>query len=324
MVNPAAFEPGSLQFYMTFREKAHYAGPFDANGIPMLDYRGSLGRQYNPIAIAQYGLGCLNESREQGAESREQRVGSGEQGAESLSPSAFLLRARACADWLVDHLEPNAAGLPVWMHRFDWEYFQTLKAPWFSGLAQGQGIALLMRMHAVTGESGYRDAALRAFVAMVTPVKEGGTLFVDDRGDWWIEEYITDPPTHILNGMMWALWGVRDLQKFGDDAPVKAGRATSLPHPSEVWDRCVATLERNLDRFDSGYWSLYDLSPVAMRNVASPFYHRLHLVQLDVMRRLSGRPVFGEILERWQGYQARSWCRERAWLHKVLFKLVYF
>jgi len=28
----------------------------DAAGVPMLDYRGALGLQYNPIAIAQYGL----------------------------------------------------------------------------------------------------------------------------------------------------------------------------------------------------------------------------------------------------------------------------
>ncbi|MGC2245207.1 MAG: hypothetical protein WA609_01270, partial [Terriglobales bacterium] len=39
-------------YYMSFREKADYSGPHDANGIPMLDYRGAIGLQYNPIAIA--------------------------------------------------------------------------------------------------------------------------------------------------------------------------------------------------------------------------------------------------------------------------------
>src|SRR6266571_1733721 len=59
-VNPNA-TPGTLgEYYMTFAAKADYAGPFDDDGIPLLDYRGALGRQYNPIAIAQYGLGNFN------------------------------------------------------------------------------------------------------------------------------------------------------------------------------------------------------------------------------------------------------------------------
>ena len=48
------------QYFMRFRGKAHYAGPFDAGGIPLLDYRGHIGRQYNPIAIAHYGLARFN------------------------------------------------------------------------------------------------------------------------------------------------------------------------------------------------------------------------------------------------------------------------
>src|SRR5258707_2787391 len=40
-------------YYMSFREKADYSGADDDAGIPMLDYRGAIGLQYNPIAIAQ-------------------------------------------------------------------------------------------------------------------------------------------------------------------------------------------------------------------------------------------------------------------------------
>ena len=48
------------EYYMEFASKADYAGHYDASGIPMLDYRGHIGLQYNPIAIAQYGLGNYN------------------------------------------------------------------------------------------------------------------------------------------------------------------------------------------------------------------------------------------------------------------------
>ena len=122
------------EYYMLFAEKANYAGVYDAAGIPQLDYRGKIGRQYNPIAIAQYGLGNYNLFRRSGsAECREK----------------FL----QVADWLVLHLEKNPQGLAVWNHHFDWEYRDTLRAPWYSALAQGQGISVLVRAHQLAKKS---------------------------------------------------------------------------------------------------------------------------------------------------------------------------
>ena len=112
-------EPGAVdQYWQRFHAKARYPGPFDARGVPMLDYHGHVGLQYNPIAVAQYGLGNYNAFRSAaGAEAQRK----------------FML----AADWLVENLEPNAAGLRVWNHHFDWEYRTPLKAPWYSALSQG-------------------------------------------------------------------------------------------------------------------------------------------------------------------------------------------
>ncbi|HEY7876216.1 MAG TPA: D-glucuronyl C5-epimerase family protein, partial [Actinomycetota bacterium] len=131
------------EYYMTFHDKAHYGGPFDDDGIPMLDYRGELGRQYNPIAIAQYGLAAYNQFAQ----------GAGDE---------WLDKTVTVADWLAGNLTPNPSGVPVWNHHFDWEYRDTLRAPWYSGLAQGQGISLLVRAHAATGRDAYAQAAERA------------------------------------------------------------------------------------------------------------------------------------------------------------------
>lgn len=55
------FSPGELgEYYMPFIAKAGYSGRYDSSGIPLLDYHGKIGLQYNPIAIAQYGLGNYN------------------------------------------------------------------------------------------------------------------------------------------------------------------------------------------------------------------------------------------------------------------------
>src|ERR1700730_4881120 len=100
---------------MLFAEKADYAGPHDTAGIPQLNYRGKIGLQYNPIAIAQWGLGNYN------------------------------LFCQGHGD------ERNTFGFWMCNHKFDWEYRSTLKAPWYSGLAQGQGISLLLRAYRATG-----------------------------------------------------------------------------------------------------------------------------------------------------------------------------
>src|SRR5208282_2380369 len=60
------------------------------------------------------------------------------------------------ADWLAVNLEQNAHELWVWNHHFDWDYRDKLKAPWYSGLAQGQGVSLLLRAHALSEEGKYQ------------------------------------------------------------------------------------------------------------------------------------------------------------------------
>src|SRR5574337_375793 len=190
-LNDRAFGVGLGGYYQDFSEKADYRGPYDHSGIPLLDYGGNIGKQYNPIAIAQYGLGNYDFYRCDKADERRQK----------------FLRA---ADWLVANLEVNAAGVPVWHHHFNWEYRTPLKAPWYSGLAQGQGISLLVRAFQETDEVGYLIAAQKAFQAFTLGIHEGGVNDRDEAGSLWFEEYLVDPPSHILNGFLWASWGIYD------------------------------------------------------------------------------------------------------------------
>jgi heparosan-N-sulfate-glucuronate 5-epimerase len=293
-VNENAFKEGSSEYYQLFYSKANYEGLLDEDGIPMLDYKGAIGPQYNPIAIAQYGLGNFNLYRKNGS-------------------ATNLDKAVKAADWLCENLQENPHGLPVWMHKFDWEYFKTLKAPWYSGLAQGQGISLLVRVYRKTGEDKYLEAAKKAFKAMVTPISGGGTLFIDNDGYRWIEEYITEPVTHIVNGFMWALWGVYDLWQLTRDEDAQ-----------KLWRQGIRTLAENISVFDTGYWSLYDAAPLKMKNPASSFYHRLHIVQLDVMWRLTGIEVFRDTCEKWKDYLNSRWNTRRALAEKAIFKLAHY
>jgi heparosan-N-sulfate-glucuronate 5-epimerase len=290
--NAAAGELG--EYYMLFAEKADYAGAYDSAGIPQLDYRGRIGRQYNPIAIAQYGLGNYNLFRRSADPSRRRK---------------FFVTA----DWLCSHLERNAHGLAVWNHHFDWEYRDTLKAPWYSALAQGQGISVLVRAHRESGEARYLDAAQRALVTFCRPMDEGGVAFTDERRDLWFEEYIVTPPTHILNGFIWASWGIYDYFLATRDSSAR-----------DLFSRAVQTLLRNLDRYDLGFWSLYEQSGTRLPMVASLFYHQLHIVQLRVMSRLTGEAEFARVAERWESYSRSRSNRARALCYKTALKLGYY
>jgi heparosan-N-sulfate-glucuronate 5-epimerase len=292
--NPHATIDKLGEYYMLFRQKADYAGAHDDSGIPMLDYHGRIGLQYNPIAIAQYALGNYNLFRRDGDASRRNK---------------FFLSA----DWLVAHLQPNPHGLAVWNHLFDWEYRDTLKAPWYSALAQGQGISVLVRAHVESGDVRYLVAAQHALAAFYQPMSEGGVAFTDDRGDLWFEEYVVSPPTHILNGFIWAAWGVYDYFL-----------ATRDRSAQDLFSRAVQTLLRNLDRYDLGFWSLYEQSGTRLPMVASSFYHRLHIVQLRVMHRLTAEETFARVAGRWEGYTRSRANRTRALCYKSAFKLAYY
>jgi hypothetical protein len=291
--NPNASFSELGEYYMVFSEKADYAG-HDSAGIPMLDYHGRIGLQYNPIAISQWGLGNWNLFIRTGNEDRKRK---------GLS---------AC-EWLCAQLERNAFGVWVWNHHFDWEYRTKLKAPWYSALAQGQGISLLLRAYREVGERRYLEAAQRAFAGFQKSTDQGGVSFTDERGDLWFEEYVVSPPTHILNGFIWAAWGVYDYLLFTRDAVAQA-----------LMERAVRTLCNNLHRYDLGFWSLYELSGTRLPMVASPFYHQLHLVQLGVTHRMTGEGILLEYADRWAAYARSPAKRTRALCYKSAFKLCYY
>lgn len=281
------------EYYMNFDEKAGYA-LIDSDGIPMLNYRGAIGLQYNPIAIAQWGLGNFNLwQRSHDDTARRKYI--------------------AASDWLCQNLTPNAHGIHVWNHHFDWEYRTPLRAPWYSALAQGQGISLLLRAHADTGESKYIDSASFAFKSFLASTNQGGVACTDAEGNLWFEEYLVSPPTHILNGFIWAAWGVYDF-----------ALATGSAEAKQLFERSVYTLQSNLHHYDLGFWSLYEQSGTRLPMIASPFYHRLHIAQLRIMQFMSGEALFDEFANRWQSYALHRSNRTRALCYKSAFKLCYY
>jgi hypothetical protein len=242
------------------------------------------------IALAQFGLGAHERWL----------AGEGEE---------WLETARGAADMMRDNQVEGGVRDGAWEQTFDLPHTYELKAPWISAMAQGEGASLLVRLHLATGDASYAEAARRALGPMEAPSDSGGTRALLD-GEPFPQEYPTSPPSFVLNGGMFAMWGWYDIALGLGDAGAR-----------RAFDAAVDTLARNLHRWDMGWWSLYDLYPHPVRNPASFAYHQLHIAQLHAMDRIAPRPEFSQAAERFEGYQRSPVARARAFAAKVAFRI---
>lgn len=243
------------------------------------------------VATIQWALGCYEHYL----------AGEGE---------VWLDGAIRCADELLAEQQASGPLEGGWLHKQAFPHTLPLRPPWLSAMAQGEGASLLVRLFAESGERRYAEGARRALLPLAVDASDGGVRARLD-GRSFPEEYPTQPPSFVLNGGMFAMWGIHDVGLgLGDDEAVSS------------FERSVDTLAANLHRWDLGYWSRYDLFPHPVPNVASSFYHDLHIKQLQMTHGLSVRPQLAQTAQRWASYRDSSTNRRRAFAGKALFRLV--
>jgi len=200
----------------------------------------------------------------------------------------------ACADWAVVNQQADGGWVTF--------AYNKPEAP-YSSMAQGEGISMLVRAAIITDDKRFADAAAKAKEFMLKPISEGGTTKYN--GDNVILYEDTDNPV-ILNGWIFSLWGLYDYCKyFGDE------------ESDIILKKTLETLKRKLPDFDTKYWSKYDDG----KNICSPFYHKLHIAQLNVMHDLFGDPIYKEFADKWKKYQDSFWYSKRAFIKKAMQKI---
>jgi hypothetical protein len=178
-------------------------------------------------------------------------------------------------------------------------------------MAQGEAASLFVRLGLATGDEAFPVAALRALAPLEVPVEAGGVLG-SLRGGPFPEEYPTAPQSHVLNGAVFAMWGMYDVSVALDSAPWRAR-----------FDDHAATLAAAIDAWDVGYWSRYDLYPYPrLVNVSSSFYHVLHVDQLTALGRLVPDPRLRAAAVRFSEQYASRPHRARAFARKAAFRIV--
>lgn len=295
-IDQVVYEYKSLNdYYIDLTGKCSYSGPFDDQGIPVLDYTGEIGKQYNPCASSQYALGWFQLWR---------------RGKYENARKIFF----ELADWLCA-TQALEDGKGYWLYHFDMDAYG-VTAPWKSGLAQAQAVSVLCRAVKFAEDDDckarYEKALTCGFSGLIENVDEGGLLLTEGQ-DVWIEEVVAARRAAILDGCMFALFGVRDYADL-----------TNSTEAEKVFEDGCSTIVRYLPTFDLGYWSRADLYQDNPPPPASQFYHNLHVNQLKVLYALTGEDEFLRYAEKWDLYQ-KSWLnRKRAFITKAIFKVRYY
>lgn len=159
------------------------------------------------VATAQFGLGCLERYHH----------GEGEE---------WLETAIKVAGHLLSGQDSDGA----WPHGMRMPHTYYLLPPWISAMAQGEGASVLIRLHAITGDERYREAAIKAMLPMDVPTSSGGAR-AQLGGGYFPEEYPTEPGSYVLNGALFALWGLATSRS----PPATSSRAASTPRASKPW-----------------------------------------------------------------------------------------
>lgn len=243
---------------------------------------------YNPVTIIQYGLWQLEKFA----------VFHQKQG---------LRKAVHIADWLISHVQNHNQLGCIWIYNFSLSFYGP-KAPWISAMAQGEAISLLLRLHQILSYDRFLKVARLAIKPFYVPVANGGVLSELDDGCPIFEEFPTLPPPHVLSGHLFALLGLYDYITYFDD-----DRALLL------FENATSRLGANLFRWDTGYWSYYDLHRT--RRLASPMFQELHVRLLNVLYEITQKTIYRKYARRWARFQRNFSCKS-VWLaHKVWEKI---
>ncbi len=162
-----------------------------------------------------------------------------------------------------------------------------LNPPWYSGMAQGQFLLVLVRMYEATGDSLYLDKAQQVFKSLLVPKSKGGPWVarLDSLGYYWIEEYpLSKRPGMTLNGYIAAAYGVYDYRRvIGDSLSVV------------LYNMVFTTLKQYIPYYRRpGQLSYYCLGH---HHPANATYHGLHVGMFGHLARITGDPYFDSMAE---------------------------
>lgn len=226
------------------------------------------GKLYNhPVVQASRALSLLSSYRNGGGES-------------------YLRLASKHADRLLSY-SVRSRNARYYPYGFDFplhgDVNDTLRAPWYSAMAQGQVLSVFVRLYEITGDRKWRTSADETFSSFLNPqdAVEPWTVYVDNKRLLWFEEYPAELPDRAMNGHNFALFGVYDYWALTGDLRAsqvfRGGLEATRQHAKEIRE--------------PGSTSWYCLR----RDVQSSTYHGIHISQFYKLYTLTGQLDFARL-----------------------------
>ncbi|SEA08077.1 D-glucuronyl C5-epimerase C-terminus [Eubacterium aggregans] len=207
----------------------------------------------------------------------------------------YLVQFWNCVNWAIANQKNNGS----------WNNFGFVcpDAP-YSSMCQGEGVSLLARAYIVEKNEFILKAAKKAIDFMLLPVEKGGTAkYIED--DLILLEYTNK--ACVLNGWIFSIFGLYDYVLMTGEKKYK-----------ELLDKSIQTLESHIEEFDGGYWSMYDSEGI----ISSPFYHNLHIAQLEALELVFKNSTFERYKNKFVEYKNNNWNYRKAFIKKVVQKLM--
>jgi hypothetical protein len=269
-IGNVSWEQNLGMYYIDMRPAiVHYThniwgGDFDEAGVPRC--MSNQGLIYFPINIAQYGFILHAQYLE--------------------NPSDELFKKLNALIFALNKQKYEDEHQAVWFHHHVEEKYK-IKPPWPSAMAQGEIISFFLRMYQLNYDEQLLKTAQKAYQNLVLETHHGGTRYIDSHGYVWLEEYPSNPPSLVLNGFIYALFGIIDLY-----------RVTRHEIYLQDVQQCIKTIQNHLHLYDAGYWSYYDLYK---KELVRYYYQKnVHVLQLKVLYQLFQLKEFDFFAQKWE------------------------
>lgn len=255
-------------------------GEFDSSGIPKMGKGSS--SYYNEVVIMNYGFILHTEILKN---------------KNKLRNIEILKKILICLDGRKKELDDCS----FWPSEKEYKRYGLL--PGFcSAITQGYAISFYLRMYELFGKEEYLETAKKAYNYLKLGKDEGGVRVIDSDGYLWFEEYPSSEPSFVLNGFIYAIFGIYDAYKLNID-----------PKAEKDYLDALKTLKENIHKYDAGYWSYYCL---LLKELVMVYYQKnVHVPQMMAMYYISGEDTFK--------FYAKKWNKQINLLNILFVKIMY-
>jgi heparosan-N-sulfate-glucuronate 5-epimerase len=196
---------------------------FDSAGVHLTK------KNYHPVNACHYALFCYDEYKS----NKNERF-----------KKAFLAQVSYLRD-STKYMQYNCdkVGYPYNMA------FHDLKVPWYSSLAQGEAISVLIRYYALTKDETILPLIVKIKNFMIYPMQKGGCFYRTPEGYEWFEEYPNSKQeVHNFSGYYIAVMAIGEYSNLfpGDTASFN------------LYKRCLNGGKINNKIYDSGSGIFYN------------------------------------------------------------------